>query len=84
MERADRAGLATLPWMGISSVCPYSKIMELYFHALGYHPKTEVVADGQSIIAGMVESAAGLIYVINSFLSPFAHQDAACLPSEVS
>jgi len=64
IEGADKAGLATLPWIGLPADCPYSRIMELHFHAFGYHPQTEGVADGQSAITSMIESGVGLNFMV--------------------
>lgn len=44
--------------------CPYSQIMEQHFHAFGYHPQTEVIADGQSAITSMIESGVGLSFMV--------------------
>ncbi|HEB70765.1 MAG TPA: LysR family transcriptional regulator [Desulfobulbus sp.] len=64
LEKADLSGLAQLPWIGIPNDCPYSGIMEQYFHARGLYPKTEVVADQQSAIVSMIESGVGLNFML--------------------
>ena len=38
--------------------------MEFHCHAFGYHPQTEGVADGQSAITSMIESGAGLYFMV--------------------
>ena len=63
IEGADIAQLAALPWVGMPTDCPYSRIMEQHFHAAGHHPQTEVVADQQSAITIMVESGVGLNFM---------------------
>lgn len=64
LERADLAALAELPWIGIPQDCPYSRILEQYFHARGLYPRTEVVADQQSAITSMVASGVGLNFML--------------------
>lgn len=64
IEEADRTQLADLPWIGIPDDCPYSQIMEHFFHAHGLYPKTEAVADQQSAIVSMVESGVGLNFML--------------------
>ena len=64
IKNADMDKLATLPWIGMPSECPYSQIMEKHFHAFGYHPQTEAVADGQSAITSMIESGVGLNFMV--------------------
>lgn len=64
IEEVDLAQLAALPWIGIPDGCPYSQIMEQFFHAHGFYPKTEVVADQQSTIVSMIKSGVGLNFML--------------------
>lgn len=79
LEKADLAALAELPWIGIPKDCPYSKILELHFHAHGLYPKTEVVADQQSAIVSMIESGVGLNFMLEEEALPAVKQGRVAL-----
>ena len=64
LAEASRADLAELPWIGTPEDCPYSTIMDIFFHRQGLKPRTEVVADQQSAITSMVEAGIGLNFML--------------------
>jgi len=64
LVNASHAELAELPWIGTPEDCPYSRIMEMFFHRQGIKPRTEVVADQQSAITSMVEAGVGLNFML--------------------
>lgn len=64
ITKASRTDLASLPWIGNPPDCPYSEIMETFFHKQGITPRTEVVADQQSAIISMIEAGAGLNFML--------------------
>ncbi len=61
---ASKTDLADLPWIGTSDDCPYSKIMDVFFHRQGLVPKIEVFADQQSAITSMVAAGVGLNFML--------------------
>ena len=61
---ASQAELAELPWIGTPADCPYSRVMEMFFHRQGITPRTEVIADQQSAITSMVEAGVGLNFML--------------------
>ncbi|RUM38276.1 MAG: hypothetical protein DSY57_02780 [Desulfobulbus sp.] len=61
---ADLVALADLPWIGIPDDCPYSRIMERYFHSQGLQPRAGVVADQQAAIVSMIQSGVGLNFML--------------------
>lgn len=64
LAHASQAKLANLPWIGTPKDCPYSQIMETFFHKQGITPRTEVVADQQSAITSMIEAGVGLSFML--------------------
>ena len=64
LEIADLAMLAELPWIGIPDDCPYSHIIKKYFQDRGLRLRTEVVADQQAAIVSMIQSGAGLNFML--------------------
>ncbi len=70
LESADLTGLADFPWIGIPDDCPYSPIMEKYFYSRGLRLQTGVVADQQSAILSMIESGAGLSFMLEEEAYP--------------
>jgi len=63
---SDLAGLAGFPWIGIPDDAPYHRIMQHYFVDQGMSLATEVVADQQSAILSMIESGAGLSFMLEA------------------
>jgi DNA-binding transcriptional LysR family regulator len=66
LSRSDHAGLAEFPWIGIPDDAPYHRIMQRYFIDQGMSLATEVVADQQSAILSMIESGAGLSFMLDA------------------
>ena len=64
LATASQAELAELPWIGTPEDCPYSRIMEIFFHKQGLKPQTEVIADQQSAITSMIEAGVGLNFML--------------------
>ncbi len=64
IARASQTDLVELPWIGNPPDCPYSSIMETFFHRHGLTPQTEVVADQQSAIISMIEAGVGLNFML--------------------
>ncbi len=64
IEQADRETLATLPWIGVPEGSPYHRIMIRHFHERGFYPPIKVIADKQSTITSMIESGAGLSFML--------------------
>jgi DNA-binding transcriptional LysR family regulator len=66
LESASLEDLAGFPWIGIPDDAPYSRIMKKYFSDKGLHLQTEVIADQQSAIVSMIESGAGLSFMLDA------------------
>lgn len=64
LVNASQAELAELPWIGTPVNCPYTRIMEMFFHRQGIKPRTEVIADQQSAITSMIEAGVGLNFML--------------------
>ena len=64
LAAASKEELADLPWIGTPDDCPYSKIMDVFFHRQGLIPKIEVFADQQSAITSMVTAGVGLNFML--------------------
>jgi DNA-binding transcriptional LysR family regulator len=64
LDASDLTGLADFPWIGIPEDGPYARIMEKYFYSRGIRLKTGVIADQQSAILSMVQSGAGLSFML--------------------
>jgi len=75
LEKASQAELAELPWIGTSDDCPYSKIMDMFFHKEGLVPQVAVVADQQSAITSMVVAGIGLNFMLEEEAVEAEEQD---------
>lgn len=64
LSTAKQSELADFPWIGTPKDCPYTQIMEKFFHTHGITPHTEMLADQQSAIISMIEAGVGLSFML--------------------
>lgn len=74
LDTARQSDLATLPWIGTPKDCPYTQIMEKFFHTHGITPHTEMLVDQQSAIISMIEAGVGLSFMLEEEAVPAAEQ----------
>ncbi len=61
---SSQSELAGFPWIGTPADCPYNQIMVKFFHARGFTPRTEMLADQQSAITSMIGAGVGLSFML--------------------